>query len=104
MTATGWSAAPRNWTTTLMFVLTAAAAIALVPWYGFSHGYSGAAWMWFAIVLSANELAITCGYHRLFAHGTYEAHPLLRLVYLLFGAMALQNSALIWSAMAPNSR
>jgi len=98
MTATGWSAAPRNWTTTLMFVLTAAAAIALVPWYGFSHGYSGAAWMWFAIVLSANELAITCGYHRLFAHGTYEAHPLLRLVYLLFGAMALQNSALIWSA------
>jgi len=98
MTAPEWKAAPRNWTTTLMFALTAAAAIGLVPWYGFSHGYSGAAWMWFAIVLSANELAITCGYHRLFAHATYEAHPALRLVYLLFGAMALQNSALVWSA------
>lgn len=98
MTATEWKAAPRNWTTTLMFALTFLAALVLVPWYGFGHGYSGAAWMWFALVLSANELAITCGYHRLFAHGTYEAHPALRLVYLLFGGMALQNSALIWSA------
>ena len=98
MTATEWQSARRNWTTTLMFLLTAAAAVVLVPWYGFSHGYSGAAWVWFALVLSANELAITCGYHRLFAHATYEAHPALRLVYLLFGAMALQNSALIWSA------
>jgi stearoyl-CoA desaturase (delta-9 desaturase) len=98
MNAPQWTAAPRNWTTTLMFALTALAALVFVPWYGFSHGYSGASWLWFALVLSANELAITCGYHRLFAHGTYEAHPALRLVYLLFGAMALQNSALIWSA------
>jgi stearoyl-CoA desaturase (Delta-9 desaturase) len=98
MTATEWAMARRNWTTTLMFVLTAAVALAVVPWYGLAHGYSAAAWVWFAVVLSANELAITCGYHRLFAHGTYEARPALRLVYLLFGAMALQNSALIWSA------
>jgi stearoyl-CoA desaturase (delta-9 desaturase) len=81
-----------------MFALTAIAAVGLVPWYGFTHGYSAAAWIWFAVFLSANELSITCGYHRLFAHGTYEAHPALKLVYLLFGAMALQNSALIWSA------
>ena len=98
MTATEWEMARRNWTTTLMFVLTAAVALTVVPWYGIAHGYSAAAWIWFAVILSANELAITCGYHRLFAHGTYEAHPALRLVYLLFGAMALQNSALIWSA------
>jgi len=98
MTVTEWELARRNWTTTLMFVLTAAAALTLVPWYGLAHGYSSAAWIWFAVILSANELAITCGYHRLFAHGTYDAHPALRLVYLLFGAMALQNSALIWSA------
>ncbi len=98
MTATEWEMARRNWTTTLMFVLTAAVALTIVPWYGIAHGYSAAAWIWFAVILSANELAITCGYHRLFAHGTYEAHPALRLVYLLFGAMALQNSALIWSA------
>jgi stearoyl-CoA desaturase (delta-9 desaturase) len=98
MTASTWNSAPRNWPATLMFALTAAAAVTVVPWYGFSHGYRGAAWGWFALFLCANELAITCGYHRLFSHATYEAHPVLKLVYLLFGAMALQNSALLWSA------
>ncbi|MBS0395025.1 MAG: fatty acid desaturase [Proteobacteria bacterium] len=98
MNARDWSASPRNWVTTLMFALTALVAVVGVPWYGIVHGYSAAAWVWFAVILSANELAITCGYHRLFAHVTYEAHPALRLVYLLFGAMALQNSALVWSA------
>ncbi len=98
MTDSDRKSPPLIWATTLMFALTAAAALTVVPWYGLSHGYSGSAWLWFAAVLSANELAITCGYHRLFAHGTYEAHPVLRLIYLLFGAMALQNSALIWSA------
>jgi stearoyl-CoA desaturase (Delta-9 desaturase) len=96
--AVGWTSVPRNWTTTLMFALTAAFAVAVVPWYGLTHGYSHAAWVWFVVILSANELAITCGYHRLMAHSTYQAHPLLRLLYLLFGAMALQNSALVWSA------
>jgi stearoyl-CoA desaturase (delta-9 desaturase) len=98
MTASEWESSRRNWPAMLMFVLTAAAAVSLVPWYGFSHGYHAAAWIWFAVLLSANELAITCGYHRLFAHDTYEARPALKLVYLIFGAMALQNSALVWSA------
>jgi fatty-acid desaturase len=92
------TAAPRIWTTTLMFSLTAAAALILVPWYGYAHGFTPFAWVCFAVLLSANEMAITCGYHRLFAHASYQAHPLLKAAYLLFGAMALQNSALIWSA------
>ena len=98
MTTSDWESAPRNWPAFLMFTITGAAAVSLVPWYGFAHGYSSAAWLWFALFLCSNELAITCGYHRLFAHVTYEARPALKLVYLLFGAMALQNSALLWSA------
>jgi stearoyl-CoA desaturase (delta-9 desaturase) len=89
---------PRNWITTAMFALTFATAMAVVPWYGFRHGYNAAAWIWFVLLVGANGMAITCGYHRLFAHATYEAHPVLKVAYLLFGAMALQNSALIWSA------
>ncbi len=81
-----------------MFALTFAAAVTVVPWYGWKHGYHAASWVWFALLLGANGMAITCGYHRLFAHATYEAHPALKAAYLLFGAMALQNSALIWSA------
>ena len=98
MSATRTPTAPVNWVTVAMFAATTAAAVVLVPWYGFAHGYRASEWVWFAAFLSVNELAITCGYHRLFAHSTYEARPALRLVYLLLGAMALQNSALKWSA------
>jgi stearoyl-CoA desaturase (delta-9 desaturase) len=98
MRANPLESAPRNWGTTLMFALTFATAITIVPWYGFVHGYSTAAWLCFLVLLGANGMSITCGYHRLFAHATYDAHPLLKLAYLLFGAMALQSSALNWSA------
>jgi stearoyl-CoA desaturase (delta-9 desaturase) len=93
-----WRSSPRNRPAIFMFVLTHAVALTLLPWYGLSHGLSHAAWMWFAVFLAATELAITCGYHRLFAHLTYQARPALRLVFLLVGAMALQNSALLWCA------
>src|SRR5579872_2205288 len=98
MKAVEVDSAPRNWTATLMFALTFAVAATAVPWYGFMHGYQTASWVWFALLLGTTGMAITCGYHRLYAHATYEAHPLLEMTYLLFGAMALQNSALIWSA------
>ncbi|MSR63958.1 MAG: acyl-CoA desaturase [Planctomycetes bacterium] len=50
--------------------------------------------LWFALC----GVGITGGYHRLFAHPTYKAHPVLRFFYLVFGAAAVQNSALKWSA------
>jgi stearoyl-CoA desaturase (delta-9 desaturase) len=99
MRVSALESAPRNWGTTLMFALTSMTAITFVPWYAFAHGYSTAAWLSFIVLLGANGMSITCGYHRLFAHATYEAHPLLRLAYLLLGAMALQSSALNWAAV-----
>ena len=98
MRAVNWEQVPRNWATTLMFALTFAVAVTAVPWYGFSHGFHASAWIWFVLLLGANGMSITCGYHRLWAHATYEAHPLLKIPYLLFGAMALQNSVLNWAA------
>jgi stearoyl-CoA desaturase (delta-9 desaturase) len=86
------------WANVLMFVLTMAGAVIVVPWYGFTYGYSLAAWVWFAILLYANGLAITGGYHRLWSHRTYDAHWSVRLVYMLLGAMALQNSVLVWAS------
>ncbi len=55
------------------------------------------------IVLAASlyalcGLAITAGYHRLFAHRTYRASPVVRWAMLAFGAATFQNSALSWSA------
>ncbi|OVE77191.1 hypothetical protein BVX98_03340 [bacterium F11] len=46
----------------------------------------------------ATGLAITVGYHRLFSHKTFQANSLVKLLLLLFGAAAFQNSARRWSS------
>lgn len=88
---------PLIWTNTLLFILTALVAAVAVPWWVMAKGgFSGGAWAFFAFFLIANEMSITGGYHRLWAHKSYEAHPALKIFYLIFGTMALQNSALVW--------
>lgn len=42
------------------------------------------------------NLSITMGYHRLFAHKSYEAHPLLQGILLFISSGAFQGSALKW--------
>ncbi|MEZ5560053.1 MAG: fatty acid desaturase [Pseudomonadales bacterium] len=81
-----------------MLVGTFVAAMLLIPLYGVFVGYSTASWIWFALFLIASGLSITAGYHRLWSHRTYEAHWSVRLFFMLFGAMAIQNSILVWSA------
>lgn len=99
MTATATAERPRLlWANVLMFALTLAASLTVVPWYGFTFGYSTAAWVWFAVLLYANGLAITGGYHRLWSHRTYDSHWSLRFIYMILGAMALQNSVLVWAS------
>ena len=88
--------APWVWTNILLFSLTFLVAVVVVPWYGLTHGYSAAAWIALGVFLAANELSITAGYHRLWAHRTYEAHWSVRALFLIFGTMALQNSAWVW--------
>jgi stearoyl-CoA desaturase (delta-9 desaturase) len=87
---------PINWPTTLMFIVTPLAALVLVPWYGIVHGFSAGSWGVFAFFLVACGMSVTAGYHRLWAHRTYEARTPLKILYLIFGSMALQNSALVW--------
>lgn len=50
----------------------------------------------FAFFYFATGMSITGGYHRLFAHKSYEANWWVRLLLLLFGAGAFQNSAKKW--------
>jgi stearoyl-CoA desaturase (delta-9 desaturase) len=98
MTTTARTAPPLVWTNVLVFALTMLGAIVLVPWYGIVHGYGLAAWVSFVAFLCLNELSITAGYHRLWAHRAYDAHWSVRLLYLVFGTMALQNSVLVWAS------
>jgi stearoyl-CoA desaturase (delta-9 desaturase) len=49
-----------------------------------------------ALVLLSG-FSITTGYHRLFAHNTYKAHPIVEVILLFFASLATQGSALQWS-------
>ena len=89
--------AQRDWTNILFIVVSHLLALAAIAWLVFvraSPWTIGLGALWFALC----GVAITGGYHRLFAHPTYKASPLLRAFYLLFGAASVQNSALKWSA------
>jgi len=82
----------------IFFGLSNLAALTLVPWWGLTQGYSGSAWLAAGLLLAANGLSITIGYHRLWSHRTFKARWPLRLALAFFGAMALQNSIYIWAA------
>lgn len=41
-------------------------------------------------------ISITAGYHRLFSHRSFKAHPIVKFIFLVFGAATFQNSALKW--------
>ena len=89
---------PIIWLNTLFFSTTFLAAVTLVPWYGFTYGYSTANWIAFIACMFYCGLSITAGYHRLWAHKTYETHPIIEFIFAIGGAFSIQNSALHWSS------
>jgi stearoyl-CoA desaturase (delta-9 desaturase) len=90
--------APINWTNMLLFSLTPASALLLVPAYGYFYGYDLYEWVVFVLLMGFCGMSITAGYHRLWSHKAYKAHPLLRVIFALGGACALQNDILTWAS------
>jgi stearoyl-CoA desaturase (delta-9 desaturase) len=90
--------APINWDVTAVLGLTFLVAITVVPWYGIVYGYSAWAWAFFGIFLVLNGIGIGSGYHRLWSHRTYKAHPILQWFLAISGGMSLQNSIIVWCA------
>ena len=90
--------APINWVTAILFTLLPLAALISIPWYGIAHGFSTASVVLFFVFMWAGGVSITAGYHRLWSHRAYSAHWSVRLFFMLFGAMSLQNSILIWAS------
>ncbi|MFK7864749.1 MAG: acyl-CoA desaturase [Pseudohongiellaceae bacterium] len=90
--------APINWTNMWLFSLTPALAIILVPLYGFYFGYELFEWIMFLLLMGFCGMSITAGYHRLWSHKTYKAHPVIRVILAIGGACALQNDILNWAS------
>jgi len=89
---------PILWLPTSVLVLTPLAALILVPWHLATHGFNPRLLLAALVVLTFNGMSITAGYHRLWAHKTYKAQPLLKWFFALFGAGATQNSILNWTS------
>ncbi len=90
--------APIRWLNLAVLGLPILVTLTLVPWYGFTHGFDATQWLWFLALISYCEMSITAGYHRLWSHAAYKAHPLLRFVFALGGAFALQNDCITWAS------
>ncbi|MGM0526214.1 MAG: fatty acid desaturase [Pseudomonadota bacterium] len=89
---------PIIWLNTLVFLITFVIAAVAVPWYAMAVGIDGAFWWVMFGTLCFAGISITAGYHRLWSHRTYNAHPVVRFIFALGGALAIQNSALHWSS------
>lgn len=87
-----------EWPVALFLVLNPLITMALLPVYFYFYGFQ---WQVFAFALvfaAATNLSITAGYHRLFSHKSYDAHPIAKALFLLIGASGFQGSALKWSS------
>ena len=87
-----------EWPNSVFLVGTLLLTLTAVPVYLWHFGLHGFQVALFLIFFVATGLSITLGYHRLFTHLTFRARWPVRLVTLLFGAAAFENSVLCWAA------
>jgi stearoyl-CoA desaturase (Delta-9 desaturase) len=87
-----------SWLNTAFLVVTPLLVVTLVPWQIWVNGLVWWDLAIFFVMMLASGLSVTAGYHRLFSHQTFEASPLVKLFFLVFGAGAFQNSAFKWSS------
>lgn len=85
-------------TNILVFVVTASVALIAVPIEAVLHGFDWVEITCAILITGFTGISITAGYHRLWSHKAYEAHPTIRLILAIGGAMALQNSILHWAS------
>lgn len=89
------------WSVTLFLILNPVISVLMLVLYlVLSDAYSLSQVLWvsgFGLIFAVmTNLSITMGYHRLFSHKSFEAHPLLEWFLLMIGAGAFQGSALKW--------
>lgn len=87
-----------HWPNTLFLGGTLLAALVGAPLYVGRFGLDPFQVILFLFFFIATGMSITLGYHRLFAHLSFQASWPIRAFTLLFGAGAFENSALSWAA------
>jgi len=79
-------------------------ALSLIPLVGIIGTsiyiyYYGIVWQEPLLMITGwlfSGMGITFGYHRLFAHKSFKAHPIIQFIAMISGSAALQNNAIKW--------
>ncbi len=87
-----------NWETSSFLIGTFALTLTAVPLYLWYFGLDWFQVALFFVSLAVTGFSITLGYHRLFSHLAFKARMPVRLLVLIFGAGAFENSALMWAS------
>ncbi|HSU84437.1 MAG TPA: fatty acid desaturase, partial [Thermoanaerobaculia bacterium] len=87
-----------NWLNLVFLLGTLLIALVGTPWYIVKFGLGWPEAVTFLVLWLFVGISVTAGYHRLFSHKTYQAAWPVRLFFVVFGAGALENSVLNWSA------
>jgi stearoyl-CoA desaturase (delta-9 desaturase) len=87
-----------NWITSSFLIGTVLLTVTGLPVYLWFFGLTWFHAGMFFLFVWLTGFSITAGYHRLFAHKSYQAKWPLRLMVLLFGASAFENSVLLWTS------
>lgn len=87
-----------DWVNILFLTLTPLFAIILTAIYFFNNSINLGQVALLVFFYLITGISITAGYHRLFSHRTYQTNTFVKLIFLIFGAGAFQNSALKWSS------
>jgi len=83
----------------LLFGFLFLTTVTALPWYAMRFGISRSEWLLFFFYVASTGLSVTVGYHRLFAHRSFQARSVITFLNLFFGAAALEESALRWSSL-----
>jgi stearoyl-CoA desaturase (delta-9 desaturase) len=87
-----------NWVTSSFLIGTLLIALTGVPIYLYFFGVDWFQIALFVFMFFACGFSISLGYHRLFSHIAFKASLPVRILTLVFGAAAFENSALMWAS------
>lgn len=87
-----------DWPVALFLVLNP--LVGFILFFAYIYFFDVPVGMWFAFLVFAalTNLSITVGYHRLFAHRSYETNTFMKFILLFFGSSAFQGPALKWAS------
>lgn len=85
-----------EWVNFLFIVLTPVVGVGGTIWSLQHGGSTHPTWILMVVLMFATGIGITAGYHRLFSHLTYKAHPIVETILILLGGASFEGSAREW--------